>query len=235
MKKSIVCPKCNKVLYYEINDKMMSKTVGLIPITIIHGYPDAHALVVYVDSNGANRGYEIIENLVDLRTSYNSKEVIRIIGDDKIAKIIAGIIGGYNLYINGDPESIKLLHLFLTKILKNQFFSIVDNEKLADVKINLMSKKNPKLPGEKYIMSLINEGMNLSESGYINMLSVKISRLKTKIRRVIELLEKRSWSKSELMSELEINDKELELIRQFIKSKRPDLYGKIINSIFDVF
>lgn len=229
-----MCPKCNKVLYYEINKEIASKTGGLIPITIIHGYPNAHALIVYIDSNGANRGYEIIENLIDLRTSYNLKEIVKIIGEDKIAKIIAGIIGGYNLYIDGDPESIKLIHLFLAKILKDQFFSIVDNEKIADVKINLIGKKNPKLPGEKYILSIIRSNANLSNDGYVNMLSVKISQLKTKISKAIEFLEARSWSRSELMSKLEINDDELELIKQFIRSRRPDLLERIISSIFDV-
>ena len=225
------------MLYYEINDKMRSKArvSGLVPITIIHGYPDTHALVVYVDANGANRGYEIIENLVDLRVSYKSREIIKIIGEDKVAKIIAGIIGGYNLYIEGDPESIKLLHLLLAKILKRQFFSIVDNEKLADVKISLMSKKNPKLPGEKYVLSLLKEGKDLSDDGYINMLSVRISQLKTKIRSVIDMLETRAWSKTDLMNELEVNEKEFELVKQFIKSKRPDLLDKIITSILDIF
>lgn len=235
LKRSIVCPKCNKVLYYEVNKSFLVKSGGLIPITIIHGYPDAHALVVYVDSNGANRGYEIVENLVDLRSKYDIREIIRIIGEDKLAKVIAGIVGGFNLFIDGDPESIKLLHIFLSKVLKNQFFSIVDNEKLADIKINIMMKKNPKLPGEKYILSLLKKGRDLTEDGYVNLLSVEISKLKTKIRQVIELLDTREYSKSELLAKLEINEKEFELIKQFIRSKRPDLSDKIVSSILDLF
>ncbi len=235
MRRSLICPKCKKTLYYEIDDNSAMKSGGLIPITIIHGYPDAHALVVYVDTNGANRGYEVIENLVDLRSNFDAREILNIIGEKKIAKIIASIVGGLTLYIEGDPESIKLLHIFLSKILKNQFFSLADNEKLADIKISIIKKKNnPKVPGEKYILSLLRKGRKMSESGYVNMLNVEISKLKTKIRKVIDVLERRNISKTELMEELEINDREFELIIQFIKTKRPNLIKNLVDSLLDI-
>ena len=235
MKGFAICPKCGQRLSFELDEKSLSNAGGLIPITIIHGYPDAHALVVYVDQTGANRGYEIIENLVDLRTSFSPKEATKILGVKRVAKILAGIVGEFNLFIKADHETLKLLHILLSQIMKNEFFRIVSNERFADYVIDFLTKKKVYVPGEKYFRKIINKALEYSDNGFADMLSVQVNRTRMKISELINMLEKREYTEKEIKEILELDDEEFKIALEYIKAKKPVLVNRIIRTALDIF
>jgi len=231
----VICPKCGQKLTFEVADDSFDESpVGLIPITIIHGYPDAHALVVYVDKSGANRGYEIIENLVDLRSSFNAKEIIKIIGIDYVSKILAGIAGGFNLYIKADTETLKILHILLSQILKNEFLRIVSDERFADFRIDFITRKTSKIPGEKFFKKIIENSMRLSSESVTNFLSIQVSRIRAKFSELERMLQKREHPMKEILSILNIEKDEFKLFKKWLEIKNSKLANKILYSALDV-
>ncbi|MHA1676566.1 MAG: hypothetical protein ACTSU6_05250 [Candidatus Njordarchaeales archaeon] len=235
MKKiSVRCPLCHQQLFLNIDErKLRLAPGGIISIPIIHGNKP-HILLVYLDRNGLIRGQEVFNTLIDMSYRVPFKDIIKIVGEKVLAKILAAGVTYSPIYVRLNEKVSKILQAFLSGIFQGEILLTVDKDS-AEYTIDMISKHYDTIIGEKYFLKIIKDCLKLeSDKSKILKIASEIENLRRKANDAIAYLSKRKMLVAELEVQLGLSEEEFNIIRKIIKNKRPDLAKRIIDGFLDL-
>ena len=235
MKKiSVRCPLCHQQLFLNIDErKLRLAPGGIISIPIIHGNKP-HILLVYLDRNGLIRGQEVFNTLIDMSYRVPFKDIIKIVGEKVLPKILAAGVTYSPIYVRLNEKVSKILQAFLSGIFQGEILLTVDKDS-AEYTIDMISKHYDTIIGEKYFLKIIKDCLKLeSDKSKILKIASEIENLRRKANDAIAYLSKRKMLVAELEVQLGLSEEEFNIIRKIIKNKRPDLAKRIIDGFLDL-
>jgi len=228
------CPLCHQQLFLNIDErKLRLAPGGIISIPIIHGNKP-HILLVYLDRNGLIRGQEVFNTLIDMSYRVPFKDIIKIVGEKVLAKILAAGVTYSPIYVRLNEKVSKILQAFLSGIFQGEILLTVDKDS-AEYTIDMISKHYDTIIGEKYFLKIIKDCLKLeSDKSKILKIASEIENLRRKANDAIAYLSKRKMLVAELEVQLGLSEEEFNIIRKIIKNKRPDLAKRIIDGFLDL-
>ncbi|MHA1340963.1 MAG: hypothetical protein ACTSRZ_03190 [Promethearchaeota archaeon] len=127
----VICPKCKKDEFIQVDiGKIKASKKGVTAILIPSNAICEHSFQIFVDKNGAVRGYETpdfelqitlseTEHEVEEIVSANNFEVAKsLLGDEIFYKMLRSCFRGYEIFCISDNQSIRD---YTQEILKNSF------------------------------------------------------------------------------------------------------------------
>jgi len=231
---SVRCPLCRQQLFLNIDErKLRLAPGGIISIPIIHGNKP-HILLVYLDRNGLIRGREVFNTLIDMSYKVPFRDIIKIVGEKVLAKILAAGVTYSPIYVRLNEKVSKILQAFLSGIFQGEILLTVDKAS-AEYTIDMISKHYDTIIGEKYFLKIIKDCLKLeSDKSKILKIASEIENLRRKANDAIAYLSKRKMLVAELEVQLGLSEEEFNIIRKIIKNKRPDLAKRIIDGFLDL-
>lgn len=114
------CPRCNADLSANVNLGDLPYEDGVSKVAILHGDPP-HSLILYIDKEGNERGYEVSEfaYVLDRKEKLTEGDIIRFqehIGVDSIAVMYSGMIADVPVYVIspvGTKKPVEFLRYYL--------------------------------------------------------------------------------------------------------------------------
>jgi len=202
MNLKVRCPLCKMILEANIDKEYLQKSPsGITPIAFTHGEPK-HVLVVYLDRQGFQRGYEVFESVVD--AEINIDDIIEIIGKKNLARLLAAILQDAEIYVRIDKVTAEIIQKLLTLIGNKRFIKIVNSPKEAEYKFDFITGKFDKVIGEKYFLKVLNKLEKLtSNEAKIAFLEASFHKLDQILREAESILKSRKklfykWLKTNL-------------------------------------
>lgn len=230
-----ICPLCKRRLEVTVDRRELSRAPGgIYSVPIIHGDP-SHILLLYVDRNGLIRGADVFNTIVDMSFKVPFDDIINIVGEDLLAKILAATTSYANIYLKVDEDTAKTLQTFLRGIFKGEFIQIVDRNKATYV-LDKIRKKYSKVIGEKYFKKILQDCKKLnSDRAKILKLSSAVKLIRDRLNMAIDILSKRKVLAKEFQVELGLNKEEFEILIQALKNRYPHLMKNVAFGLFDLF
>ena len=155
---TIKCPRCGdtRVVKIPYDRFMANEQGGLLKIAFNHV---DHIFVVWIDSSGTQRAAEVYDNIENLTSKHREdaislSDLINFLGKRSLAKILAGTVAGYKVFLELDRKSMRVIDFLLTFFLK-EFPTIVNKKEEAEVIIDNFQEKGDKVPGEGYFLDVL--------------------------------------------------------------------------------